>query len=105
MKYHRLRDTRKEGGIRMSCSITADSASEADAIFEKRWAARHDESLNVPAPTLPEITNASLREQFMAPGALEIKRRTPALQYATPQLSTQRVRRTIERRINARPGP
>ena len=32
-----------------------------------------------PAPTLPVITNQSLRDMFMSPGALEIKRRTPGL--------------------------
>ena len=30
-----------------------------------------------PAPTPPIITNRSLRDMFMAPGAMEIKRRTP----------------------------
>lgn len=57
----------------MSLSITASSAEEADAIFEERWAAR-----NVPpGPTLPAITNQSLRDKFMSPGALDIKWRTP----------------------------
>ena len=98
-KYHRLRDTRKEGGIRMSVSIAAESAAEADAIFEERWAARKPKPDSPPRPgcagalrpgesalaeqgtrnptALPIITNQSLREQFMSPGALEIKRRTP----------------------------
>lgn len=78
-KYHRLRDTRAQGGTRMSLSIAAESSREADEIFEERWAARVAglETRNSKTETLPAITNASLREQFMAPGALEIKRRTP----------------------------
>ena len=86
-KYHRLRDTRSEGGIRMSCSITARSADEADAIFEERWQQRVGSDLRAdrgaPGPARPEvaalpvITGEALRAQFLAPGALEIKRRTP----------------------------
>ena len=88
MKYHLLRDTRKQvdgvpTGRRMSCSITAESKEEAEELFEERWAASGGEA-GYRQPTAPAtvravapITNASLREKFMSPGALEIKRRTP----------------------------
>lgn len=90
MKYHFLRDTRERAnggrtGRRMSCSITAGSRIEAAEIFEERWNAAEGQApqdpptgpMTVRPTTLPVITNASLRDQFMAPGALEIKHRTP----------------------------
>jgi len=91
-KYHRHRDTRKmekgvETGCRLSCCIEAANGEEADAIFEERWEQRVGSDLRAdrgtPGPARPEvaalpiITGESLRAQFLAPGALEIKRRTP----------------------------
>lgn len=64
-RYHRLRDTRKEGGIRMSVSISAHSAEEADEIFEERW--RQRTGTKVPA------------KFTLTPAALELIRNRPTL--------------------------
>jgi hypothetical protein len=93
-KYHRLRDTRRNvdgvtTGRRLSCSIEACSSEEADEIFEARWQQAGETELQkeqnsehsaILSNQPPVITNDALREQFMAPLALEIKRNTPVFQ-------------------------
>jgi hypothetical protein len=69
-KYTRIRDTRSEGGVRLSCCIQADSAEEADAIFEERWR----QKLLAPAEGLPVRTTAEIQREAMRPGALALKR-------------------------------
>lgn len=82
MKFHRLRDTRhKTGdrteGLRMSITIEADSAEEADKIFEERWEQRQRTDAFYLADRLPLLDHERLRAEFLSPFAMELKRATP----------------------------
>lgn len=74
-KYKRMRDERSKGGPRLSVSIDARSAEEADEIFEDRWRQKTG-TVQGASDRLQVRTTKEIQAEAMTPAALAVKRNT-----------------------------